>query len=60
MVLNDIPDATPEDSYDADDHLVDWSQVDVVAGQIADIQAIEDDAERLAAAKRWAAEMADG
>lgn len=52
-----IPDATPDDSFDPDDHLVDWSNVDTVAAQIEAINAITDPAERLEAAKRWAAEL---
>lgn len=37
---------------------VDWSKVDDVARQQAEIEAIEDPVERKAAAKRWAAELA--
>jgi len=53
-----IPDATPDDAYDAGDSDVDWDQVDVVAQQIDLIEAIEDPDERLAAAKAWAADLA--
>jgi hypothetical protein len=57
MPDDDIPDATPDDSYSDGDELVDWSQVDKVAEHIAAIQAIQDPARRLEAAKRWVVEL---
>jgi hypothetical protein len=49
----------PDDDAAAFDDIaeVDWSQVDRVQEQIDEIEAIEDPAERKAAAKRWAAEL---
>ena len=51
-------DIDPDDAYSAGDDEVDWSQVDRVAEQIGQIQDIEDDGDRLAAAKQWAADLA--
>lgn len=50
-------DITPDDVYTEGDDEVDWSQVDRVASQIESIQEIDDDDERLEAAKAWAAEL---
>lgn len=45
------------ESEAADDDAVDFSQVDQVQAQVDSIDAIEDDAERLAAAEQWAKEL---
>lgn len=43
-----------------DDEDIDWSQVNSVRLQIATINAIEDDEERMLAAKEWHRELAGG
>ena len=50
-------DIEPDDAFDADDGAVDWANVAEVARQIAQINAIGDDAARLTAARKWAAEL---
>lgn len=50
-------DGGPDDTYTEGDEDIDWSNVEVVAEQIDAINAIDDPAERLAAAKAWAAEL---
>jgi hypothetical protein len=50
-------DITPDDVYTEGDEDVNWDQVDELAEQIEAIQFIPDDADRLAAAKSWVAEL---
>lgn len=49
-----------DDEADANDVDVNWSQVNEVRVQIATIEAIEDDEERMLAAKEWHRELAGG
>ena len=53
-------DDTLDDVYTVGDDQVDWSRLKEIAEQIEDIRAIEDPAERLAAAKAWVAELNGG
>lgn len=50
-------DSSVDDVFTIGDEDVDWSQVEVVAEQIEQIRSIEDDDERLAAAKQWVVEL---
>jgi len=54
---DEFGDITPDDVFTDGDADVDWSQVERVQGQVESIDAIEDDDERLAAAKAWAEEL---
>lgn len=62
MALSDedieIGDIEADDTHDADDGSIDFSQVDAVQEQVDAINAVEDEDERTEAAKRWAAELA--
>jgi hypothetical protein len=53
----DFGDIDLDDVFTVGDGQVDWSKVLELRQQIAEIQAIEDPAERLEEAKRWAAEL---
>jgi hypothetical protein len=54
--MSDGDDRAAFDDWDEQD----WSKVDEVQAQIDEIEAIEDPAERKAAAKAWAAKLAGG
>jgi RPA family protein len=54
----DIGDIDPDDVHDADDHTIDFSNVDAVQEQVDAINAVEDEDERTSAAARWAKELA--
>lgn len=51
-------DIDEDDAFDPDDGDVNWDQIELLARQIEDIQGMEDPDQRLAAAKAWAAELA--
>ena len=55
--MSDFADIEPDDAFDAADDAVDWSHVDEVARQVAQINAIDDPAQRKLAARKWAAEL---
>ena len=57
MSDEEFGDIEPDDTYSEGDEEIDWSQVDRVDSQISSIQAIEDDDERLEAARNWAVEL---
>jgi hypothetical protein len=54
----DIGDIEPDDVHDPDDEHIDWSKVDEVQAQIDEINAIENEDIRTAAAAEWAKELA--
>lgn len=51
-------DINPDDVFTEGDIEVDWSRVEEVRAQIAEINDITDDNERLEAAKQWARDLA--
>jgi hypothetical protein len=50
-------DINSDDVFTDGDEEVNWDLVDMVDSQIDDINAIEDEDERLAAAKKWVEEL---
>lgn len=54
----DFGDFEPDDAFTVGDEDIDWSEVERVVGQIESIEGIENDEERLEAAKEWASNLA--
>ena len=54
----DIGDIEPDDTFTPGDEDIDWSKVEEVQTQIDEINDIENDDVRTAAAARWARELA--
>jgi hypothetical protein len=50
-------DATPDDAFDRDDNLIDWSRVAELAERVDMINAIHNAPERLIAARQLIAEL---
>lgn len=56
-VTIDFGDGDADDAYDPDDDKISWDGIDELAVRYAEVELIEDEGERLEAAKRLVAEL---